>query len=157
MAIAAPDDAAGRVARLVLIMTSCATVGRLLAGATPLTLLKIGVVAMAVVDSVFIFGGFFHEQNATFNAAAPAEWLPRLQVAEIGLTSTDYGDFCRGGGGGDPCGRPPAAADRRRAHLRGCGAVEPAFPCYGFAPDTVPPAAVLVGFELWSRRQSPLR
>src|SRR5215217_6551350 len=93
VALAAPDDPAGRVARLVLIVGSCATAGRLLAATTPLTLLKVGVVAMAVVDSVFIFGDFFAEQNALFNSAVPAEGLPRLQVAEVGDTATDYGDF----------------------------------------------------------------
>src|ERR671914_78153 len=55
-ALIAPDDPLGRVGRLALIVGSCATAGRLLAGAAPLTLLKAGVVAMAAVDAVFIFG-----------------------------------------------------------------------------------------------------
>jgi hypothetical protein len=92
-ALAAPDDPLGRVARLLMIVGSCVTLGRLLAGAAPLVLLKAGVVAMAVIDAVFIFGDFFGEQNARFDAAAPAEGLPRLQVADIGDTSTDYGDY----------------------------------------------------------------
>ena len=92
-ALAAPDDPLGRVARLALIVGSCVTVGRLLAGAAPLALLKAGVVAMAAVDAVFIFGELFEEQNALFDAAAPAPGLPRLQVAELGDASTDYGDY----------------------------------------------------------------
>ena len=48
---------------------------------------------MAVIDAVFIFGDFFGDQNAAFNAAAPAAGLPRLQVADIGDVSTDYGDY----------------------------------------------------------------
>ena len=48
---------------------------------------------MAIIDAVFIFGDFFGDQNAQFNAAAPAGDLPRLQVADIGDVSTDYGDF----------------------------------------------------------------
>jgi hypothetical protein len=154
IAVAGLDDPAGRVARLALIMTSCATVGRLLAGATPLTLLKIGVVAMAVVDSVFIFGGFFHEQNAMFNAAAPAEGLPRLQVAEIGHTSTDYGDFFIAGVVG-----AILAVDRRPQLLAAALTFAAAelwnqlFLVTDSLPNTVPPAAVLVGFELWSRRR----
>ena len=39
IALAAPDDPLGRVARLLLIVGSCVTLGRLLAGATPLLFL----------------------------------------------------------------------------------------------------------------------
>ena len=92
-ALAAPDDPLGRAARLLMIVGSCVTVGRLLAGGAPLGFLKLGVVAMAVIDAVFIFGDLWGENNAAFNAAAPAEGLPRLQVADIGDVSTDYGDY----------------------------------------------------------------
>jgi len=157
VAIVAPDDAAGRVARLALIVGSTATAGRLLAGATPLTLLKVGVVAMAVVDSVFIFGDFFGEQNAMFNAAAPAGGLPRLQVAEIGHTATDYGDFFIAGVVGGIL-----AVDRRPQLLAAVLAFAAAelwnqlFLVVDSLPGTVPPAVVLVGMELWSRRSQRL-
>src|SRR5215210_9056055 len=61
-AVAAPEGPLGRASRLVLIVGSCVTLGRLLAGAAPLWALKVGVVAMAVIDSVFIFGDFSGEQ-----------------------------------------------------------------------------------------------
>ena len=153
VAVAGPDDPAGRVARLALIVGSCVTVGRLLAGATPLTLLKVGVVAMAVVDSVFIFGDFFGDQNALFNAAAPAEALPRLQVADIGHTSTDYGDFFIAGVVGGIL-----ALERRPQLLAAVLTFVAAelwnqlFLVVDSLPGTVPPAAVLVGIEVWSRR-----
>jgi len=153
VALAAPDDPAGRVARLVLIVGSCATAGRLLAATTPLTLLKVGVVAMAVVDSVFIFGDFFAEQNALFNSAAPAAGLPRLQVAEIGNTATDYGDFFIAGVVG-----AILAFERRPQVLAAALTLALAelwnqlFLVVDSLPGTVPPALVLVGFELWSRR-----
>jgi hypothetical protein len=152
-ALAAPDDPAGRVARLALIVGSCATAGRLLAAATPIDLLKLGVVAMAVVDSVLIFGDFFGEQNAMFNSAAPAAGLPRLQVAEIGHTATDYGDFFIAGvvGGILAFERRPqviaAALTFAAAELW-----NQLFLVVDSLPGTVPPAAVLVGVELWSRR-----
>jgi hypothetical protein len=153
VAIAAPDDPAGRVARLALIVGSCATLGRLFAGATPLTLLKVGVVAMAIVDSIFIFGDFFGEQNALFNAAAPAAGLPRLQVAEIGHTATDYGDFFIAGVVGG------ILALERRPQLIAAALTFAAaelwnqlFLVVDSLPGTVPPALVLVGFELRSRR-----
>ena len=155
VAVIGPDDPAGRVARLALIVGSVATLGRLLAAATPITLLKIGVVAMAIVDSVFIFGDFFGEQNAMFNAAAPAAGLPRLQVADIGHTSTDYGDYFIAGVVGGIL-----AFDRRPQAIAAVLAFAAAelwnqlFLVVDSLPGTVPPAAVLVGFELWSRRNS---
>jgi hypothetical protein len=153
IAMAAPDDPGGRVARLLLIVGSCVTLGRLLAGATPLLLLKLGVVAMAAIDAVFIFGDFFGEENAIFNAAAPAEGLPRLQVADIGDTSTDYGDFFVAGvvGGilaAERWNQPLAAV----ATFLAAQAFNQLFLVVDSLPGTVPPALVLIAFELWHRR-----
>jgi hypothetical protein len=152
-ALALPEDPLGQVARLLMIVGSCVTLGRLLAGAAPLVLLKLGVVAMATIDAVFIFGDFFGEQNARFDAAAPAEGLPRLQVADIGDTSTDYGDYFVSGlvGGIVAAERRPQAA---AAALTFAVAQlwNQLFLVVDSLPGTVPPALVLVGFELWQRR-----
>jgi hypothetical protein len=153
-ALAAPDDPLGRVARLLLIVGSCVTVGRLLAGGTPLLLLKAGVVAMAVIDAVFIFGDLWGEQNAAFNAAAPAAGLPRLQVADIGDVSTDYGDYFVAGVVGAILAverRPQALA--AVATLAAAEAWNQLFLVVDSLPGTVPPTAVLLGFEVWSRRR----
>jgi hypothetical protein len=151
-AMAAPDDPSGRLARLLLIVGSCVTLGRLLAGATPLLFLKVGVLAMATIDAVFIFGDYFGEENAIFNAAAPAEGLPRLQVADIGDTSTDYGDFFVAGvvGGifaAERWNQPVAAV----ATFVAAQAFNQLFLVVDSLPGTVPPALVLIGFELWQR------
>jgi hypothetical protein len=53
-ALAGPDDPLGRVSRLLLIVGSCVTAGRLLAAGAPLRFLKAGVVAMAAIDAVLI-------------------------------------------------------------------------------------------------------
>jgi hypothetical protein len=153
-AFAAPDGPLGRVSRLMLIVGSVVTLGRLLAGVAPLLALKIGVVAMTVIDSVFIFGHFFPEQNATFNAAAPVEGLPRLQVAEIGHTATDYGDFFIAGLVG-----AILAAERRPQALLALATLVVAeawnqlFLVVDSLPNTVPPALVLVASEVWHRRR----
>jgi hypothetical protein len=154
IALAAPDDPLGRVARLLLIVGSCVTLGRLLAGATPLLFLKLGVVAMTVIDSVFIFGDFWSEQNATFNAAAPAEHLPRLQVADIGHTSTDYGDYFIAGlvGGILAAERRPQAL-LALATLIAAEAWNQLFLVVDSLPGTVPPCAVLLASEIWHRRR----
>ena len=160
IAIAAPDDPSGRVARLLLIVGSCVTLGRLLAGATPLLFLKLGVVAMTVIDAIFIFGDLWGEQNATFNAAAPAEDLPRLQVADIGDVSTDYGDYFISGLVG-----AILAAERRNQALAAAAtlvaleAFNQLFLVVDSLPGTVPPTAVMLAFEAWHRgreRREPL-
>ncbi|HEV3376102.1 MAG TPA: hypothetical protein VG126_02365 [Thermoleophilaceae bacterium] len=154
-ALAAPDDALGRVARLILIVGSCVTVGRLLAGGAPLLYLKLGVVAMAVIDAVFIFGDLWGEQNAAFNAAAPAEGLPRLQVADIGDVSTDYGDYFVAGlvGGILAAERRPQAL-AALATLVAAQAWNQLFLVVDSLPGTIPPAAVMLAFEVLDRRRA---
>jgi hypothetical protein len=155
-AFAAPDDPLGRVARLLLIVGSVVTAGRLLAGGAPLRYLKAGVVAMAVIDAVFIFGDFFGEENAAFNAAVPAAGLPRLQVADIGDVSTDYGDYFVAGLVG-----AILAAERQPqlvgavATLAAAQAFNQLFLVVDSLPGTVPPTVVLLGFEAWRRRTHP--
>jgi hypothetical protein len=158
VALVAPDDPLGRGARLAMIVLSCATVGRLLAGAAPLTLLKVGVVAMATIDAVFIFGDFFGDQNAQFNAAVPAGDLPRLQVADIGDVSTDYGDYFVAGlvGGILAAERAPQVV----AALATFAATElfnQLLLVVHSTPGTVPPAVVmlLVGLVRQQRNARP--
>ena len=152
-ALVAPDDPLGRLGRLALIVGSCVTVGRLLAGAAPLTLLKVGVVAMAVIDAIFIFGDFFGDQNAQFNAAAPAGGLPRLQVADIGDVSTDYGDYFVAGlvGGILAAERRPQAV-AALATFVAAQAFNQLFLVVDSLPGTVPPALVMLAFEARRRR-----
>ena len=145
-ALIAPDDPLGRVGRLGLIAGSCVTAARLLAGAAPLALLKVGVFAMATIDAVFIFGDFFGDQNAQFNAAAPAD-LARLQVADIGDVSTDYGDFFVAGLVGG------ILAIAALATFAVAQAFNQLFLVVDSLPGTVPPALVLLAFELVDARR----
>jgi hypothetical protein len=153
-ALVAPDDPLGRAARLFMIVGSVVTAGRLLTGAAPLTLLKAGVVAMATIDAVFIFGDFFSEQNAQFNAAVPAGDLPRLQVADVGDVSTDYGDYFVAGlvGGILAAERRPQAM-AALATFVAAQAFNQLFLVVDSLPGTVPPALVLLGFEVRQRRE----
>jgi len=155
-ALAGPDDALGRAARLVLIVGSVVTAGRLLAGVAPLRYLKVGVVAMATIDAIFIFGDFFGEQNAAFNAAAPAAGLPRLQVADVGGVSTDYGDYFVAGLVG------AILAAERRPQLLAAGATLVAAEAFNqlflvvdSLPGTVPPAVVMLAFSARRRAGVP--
>jgi hypothetical protein len=152
-ALAAPDDPLGRAGRLVLIAGSVVTLGRLLAGAAPLSLLKAGVVAMAAIDAVVIFGDLFDRENALFDAAVPAAGLPRLQVVEVGDASTDYGDFFVAGLVG------AILAAERRPQLAAAlvafvvmQAFNQLFLVVDSLPGTIPPALALLAF---SGRRAP--
>jgi hypothetical protein len=156
-ALAVPGDPIGEVARLAMIVGSVVTLGRLLAGAAPLLLLKIGVVAMATIDAVFIFGHLWEEQNAHFNAAVPAAGLPRLQVADIGDTSTDYGDYFISGlvGGILAAERRPQLA-AAVAMFFVAQAFNQLFLVVDSLPGTVPPTLVMLAVEaLAARRPAP--
>jgi hypothetical protein len=148
----APDAPVGELARLALIVGSCATVGRLLAAGTPLPWLKIGVIAMATIDAVFIFGHLFPGPNAAFDAAVPAAGLPQLHVADFGAISTDYGDFFVAGVVG-----AILAVERRNqlvaaaATLLVAQALNQLLLVVRSIPETLTPALVLVGYELWRR------
>jgi hypothetical protein len=156
-ALAAPDDPLGRAGRLVLIAGSVVTVGRLLAGAAPLVLLKAGVIAMASIDAVVIFGDLFDRENSLFDAAVPAAGLPRLQVAEIGDYSTDYGDFFVAGLVGGILAaeqRPQVAA--AIAMFAVAQAFNQLFLVVDSLPGTIPPALVLLAFEARAVRHAAL-
>ncbi|HEX2088020.1 MAG TPA: hypothetical protein VHF89_20200 [Solirubrobacteraceae bacterium] len=147
LAIFGPDDGtATELARLALVVGSCVTLGRLLAGATPLVALKAAIYVMAVVDAIYIFGDLSEDQNREFAAARPAEGLPQLHVNQLAGASLDYGDFFAAGvvGGILAAERvPPVPA------ALGCLAAallwNQLFLVTGSLPATVPPAAVLLG------------
>lgn len=92
LAWALQNERAGQAAGLVLVVGSCVTLGRLLAGAAPLPLLKAGIVAMAIVDSILVFTNELQAPNAVLVAASPGLGLPRLQAVGFGGAGMGYGD-----------------------------------------------------------------
>jgi hypothetical protein len=155
LAIAWADQSSrlGQLATIVLIAGSCVTLGRLLAGAAPLLLLKLGIVAMAITDSILVFGNELQAPNAVLVAAAPGPGLPQLQSASFGFASLGYGDFFAAAVVGGIL-----AAERRRQLVPALGllavslAWDQLFLVVDTIPATVPPAIVLVGVELAARR-----
>jgi hypothetical protein len=143
------DSRAGQLATIALIAGSCVTLGRLLAGAAPLLLLKLGIVAMAVTDSILVFGNQLQAPNAVLEAAAPGGGLPQLQSAAYGLSSMGYGDFFAAAVVGGIL-----AYERRDQLVAALGLVavslawDQLFLVVDTIPATVPPAIVLVAFEL---------
>jgi hypothetical protein len=153
LALDAPESALGRAARIVLVVGSAATAGRLLAAAAPLTLLKAGVVLMAAIDAFLVLGDHFDQQFAGYDAASPGAGMPQLQLARVGDVATDYGDYFLAGlvGAILAVERGPQLA-AAVAMLVVAEAWNQLFLVVDSLPNTTAPALVLIGWELWRRR-----
>jgi hypothetical protein len=142
----------GELATIVLIVGSCVTLGRLLAGAAPLLLLKLGLLAMAISDAILVFGNTLQAPNAVLVAAQPGAGLPQLQSASFHYAGMGYGDFFAAAVLGG------ILAAQRRPQLVPMLALivvslawDQLFLVVDVLPATVPPAIVLVGVELWAQ------
>jgi len=154
LAWALPDNRIGQLAAATLIVGSAVTLGRLLAGAAPLSLLKVGVVAMAAVDAVLVFSHNLQAPNSVLVAASPGLGLPRLQSASFGNAGLGYGDFFAAAVVGG------ILAAERAPQLVAAVAMVAVTLCWqqlhlvtNSLPRTVPPALVLIGFEVRRRRR----
>lgn len=155
MAWAAPDTTAGELATVALIAGSAVTLGRLLAGAAPLPLLKAGVVAMAAVDAWLVFSDRLQAPNTILVAAAPGLGLPQLQSASFGSAGLGYGDFFAAAVVGGILAAehgPQLAAAAAMIVVSLCW--DQLFLVYDVLPATIPPAIVLVAV---SARRRPAR
>jgi len=142
------DGLAGDAAAAVLTALSCVTLGRLLAGIVPAAWLKAGIVAMAIVDAILVFGNELQAPNAVLNAAIPTPGAPQLQYLDLHYASIGYGDvFVAGVLGG------VLALERRpqwpaAALVLICSILwDLLFFQYDTLPATVPVAAALVIME----------
>jgi hypothetical protein len=152
LAWADQESRVGQVATILLIMGSCVTLGRLLGGAAPPMLLKLGLVALAVSDAILVFGNTLQEPNAVLVAAEPGHGLPQLQSAAFHYASLGYGDFFAAGVLGG------LLAIERRPQLIPAVAVllvslawDQLFLVVDVLPATIPPAIVLIGVEIWAQ------
>jgi hypothetical protein len=150
------DGLAGDAAAAVLTALSCVTLGRILAGIVPALWLKAGIVAMATVDAILVFGNQLQAPNAVLNAAIPAPGAPQLQYLDLHYASLGYGDvFVAGVLGG-------VLAIERRPQLPAALLVlacsilwDLLFFAYDTLPATVPVAISLVILEAveWATRR----
>lgn len=86
-------DLVGQAAAVALTALSACTLASYVAQLAPRRLLKLGVVAMAALDAVLVFGQLLQGPNDTLNAATPGHQLPHLQVALFGSALIGYGDL----------------------------------------------------------------
>jgi hypothetical protein len=145
---------AGDSAAAVLTALSAVTVGRLLAGGVPLLWLKAGIVAMAIVDSILVFGNQLQAPNAVLNAAVPLPGAPQLQYVDIHYASLGYGDVFVAG----VLGGVLAAECRRQWPVAVLtfvlsGLWDLLFFHFNTLPATVPPALALLISEAARRRR----
>ncbi|MEA2155181.1 MAG: hypothetical protein QOE11_1321 [Solirubrobacteraceae bacterium] len=144
-----PGDRSGQAATALLIAGSAVTLGRLLAGAAPLTLLKAGIVAMAAIDAYLVFSNRLQAPNAVLVAASPGAGLPQLQSASFGGAGLGYGDFFAAAVVG------AILAAERRPQLAAAAAMlvlslawDQLFLVYDVLPATIPPAVTLLVFAV---------
>jgi hypothetical protein len=155
LAWALPEERSGQAATIVLIAGSAVTLGRLLAGLTPLTLLKAGIFALAAIDAYLVFSNKLQAPNAVLVAAAPGNGLPQLQSASFGGAGLGYGDFFAAAVVG-----AILAAERRNQVLAAAATLavslawDQLFLVYDVLPATIPPALVLLGAMLLARRRA---
>jgi hypothetical protein len=134
VAWASPGSLAGEAAATTLAGLGCVGLGWLLVSVAPAFWLRLGIYAMAVVDTVFVAADLLQGPNAVLSVAAPAG-LPRLQVIHLGSAQMGFGDFFVAATLG--CllaGRPPV---QRRAAVLVAG-IALAFDLLFFAVDTLP-------------------
>ena len=150
LAWAAKGAIGGETAALALSALACVSLGWLVAGVVPWRWLKLGIYAMAAVDTYLVASDLLQAPNAVLNTAAPGGGLPRLQLAHFGSAVMGFGDLFVAATLG-----ALLASQGRRLQLR--GAILAAVLCVAFdflffavdeLPSTVPIALTLAALEL---------
>jgi hypothetical protein len=93
LAWVSPHSLAGEAAATTLAGLACVTLGWLLVCGVPAGWLRLGVYAMAVIDTIYVSSDLLQGPNAVLNAAAPAAGLPRLQAVHFGSALMGFGDL----------------------------------------------------------------
>ena len=83
----------GEAAATALSGLGCIALGWLLVSAVPAYWLRLGVYAMAAIDTWFVASDLLQGPNAVLTSAAPAGDLPRLQVVHFGSAVMGFGDL----------------------------------------------------------------
>lgn len=143
----------GQTAGLALDALACISLGWLLACVVPARWLKLGIYAMAAIDTWLVASDLLQGPNAVLNAVSPGG-LPRLQFVSFGSAAMGFGDLFIAATLGAMLARD------RRLQLGAAAlalALALAFDLLFFAvdelPATVPIALTLAVIELRGRRR----
>jgi hypothetical protein len=146
------SDLVGEGAALALTGCSCVSLALVLVALTPPRWLKVGIVAMAIVDTASVVSDLLQAPNNLLNAAHPAAGLPALQRALFGSAVMGYGDLFLAA----LLGGVLAAQYRRQLRAAALAAVlalsfDLLFFFVSELPATVPIALTLIVLELQDR------
>ncbi|WP_300679163.1 hypothetical protein [Nocardioides sp.] len=89
----AGEGLAAQGAAVALTALSASTLASYLAQLAPSVVLRVALVAMAVLDAILVFGHLLEGPNQTLNAAGAGASLPHFQVAVFGHALIGYGDL----------------------------------------------------------------
>jgi hypothetical protein len=151
LAWAARGSLTGQTAALALTALACVSLGWLLVCVVPGRWLKLGIYAMAAIDTWLVASDLLQAPNAVLNTASPGG-LPRLQLVSFGTALMGFGDLFIAATLGALLAR-----DRR---LQRTGAALAVAFCLGFdllfllvneLPATVPIALTLAILEITGR------
>ena len=143
LAWASLGSLAGEAAATALSALACIALGWLLVSVVPAFWLRLGIYAIAAVDTYLVASELLQGPNAVLSAASPGE-LPRLQVVHFGSAQMGFGDLFVAATVG--CLLAGARARQRRAALL-VAILALAFDLLFFAVDTLP-ATVPVALAL---------
>src|SRR6266487_4309112 len=93
LAWASRGSLTGETAATALTGLGCISLGWMLVSVVAAFLLRIGVYAMAAVDTWFVASDLLQGPNAVLTAAAPVGGLPRLQAVHFGSAVMGFGDL----------------------------------------------------------------
>jgi len=93
LAWAAQGSLAGETAAMALSGLACIALGWLLVSIVPALWLRIGIYAMAALDTWFVAADLLQGPNAVLSTASPAGDLPRLQAVHFGAAQMGFGDL----------------------------------------------------------------
>jgi hypothetical protein len=93
LAWVARGSLSGETAAMVLSGLACITLGWLLVSIVPALWLRVGIYAMAALDTWFVASDLLQSPNAILSTASPAGDLPRLQAVHFGSAQMGFGDL----------------------------------------------------------------
>ena len=93
LAWAAEGALGGRSAALALSALACVSLGWALVRVVPELWLKLGIYAMAAIDTYLVASDLLQAPNAVLNTASPGAGLPRLQLVHFGSAVMGFGDI----------------------------------------------------------------
>jgi hypothetical protein len=154
LAWAAKGSLVGEGAALALSALACVSLGWLLVCVVPGRWLKLGIYAMAAIDTWLVASDLLQGPNAVLNAVSPGG-LPRLQFVSFGSAVMGFGDLF--------IAATLSALLARNRDLQLTGAAVAVTVCLGFdllffavdeLPATVPIALTLATLEIAGRHGS---